>query len=148
MFYSPFPPNGGTDMEVLACFRPGFFFCPRILVLYSCNAFLCLSLRRIATCCTDPQRAAYPRKGSFLNLGSNLCAPTSYYFHVNGSIGIVQKINFEIRPDLGCTTLKSSRKVVLDNPSVCLSVWVSVCLAVAFPASSHRRKVQPIELKL
>ena len=23
-----------------------------------------------------------------------------YYFHVNGSIGIVQKIDFEIRPDL------------------------------------------------
>ena len=61
-----------------------------------------------------------------------------YYFHVNGSIiGIVQKIDFEIRPNLGCTTPKTSRKVVLDNPSVCLSV----CLAVAFPASSHRRKV-------
>jgi len=60
-----------------------------------------------------------------------------FYFHVNGSIGIVQKIDFEIRPDLGCTTLKTSRKVVLDNPSVCLTV----CLAVAFPASSHRRKV-------
>jgi len=60
-----------------------------------------------------------------------------YYFHVNGSIGIVHKIDFEIRPDLGCTTPKTSRKVVLDNPSVCLSV----CLAVAFPASSHRRKV-------
>ena len=54
-----------------------------------------------------------------------------FYFHVNRSIGIVQKIDFEIRPDLGCTTLKTSRKVVLDNPSVCLSV----CLAVAFPAS-------------
>jgi len=70
--------NGGTDMEVLACFRPGFF----------------------------------------------------YYFHVNGSIGIVQKIGFEIRPDLGCTTLKTSRKVVLENPSVCLSVCVSVCPSV------------------
>ena len=45
-----------------------------------------------------------------------------YYFHVNGSIGVVQKIDFEIRPDLGCTTPKTSRKVVLDNPSVCLSV--------------------------
>ena len=72
-----------------------------------------------------------------------------FYFHVNGSIGIVQKIDFEIRPDLGCTTPKTSRKVVLDNPSVCLSVCLcvclsvllSVCLAVAFPASSHRRKV-------
>jgi len=30
-----------------------------------------------------------------------------FYFHVNGSIGIVQKIDFEIRPDLGCTTLKT-----------------------------------------
>ena len=59
------------------------------------------------------------------------------YFHVNGSIGIVQKIDFEIRPDLGCTTPKTSRKVVLDDPSVCLSVR----LAVAFPESSHRRKV-------
>ena len=47
-----------------------------------------------------------------------------YYFHVNGSIGIVQKIDFEIRPDLGCTTLRTSRKVVLDNPSAsCLSVF-------------------------
>ena len=61
----------------------------------------------------------------------------SFYFHVNGSIGIVQKFDFEIRPDLGCTTPKTARKVVLDNPSVCLAV----CLAVAFPASSHRRKV-------
>jgi len=26
---------------------------------------------------------------------------TQFYFHVNGSIGIVQKIDFEIRPDLG-----------------------------------------------
>ena len=43
------------------------------------------------------------------------------YFHVNGNISIVQKIDFDIRPDLGCTTLKTSRKVVLDNPSVCLS---------------------------
>jgi len=34
----------------------------------------------------------------------------------------VQKIQFEIRPGLGCTTFKTSRKVVLDNPSVCLSV--------------------------
>ena len=52
-----------------------------------------------------------------------------YYFHVNGSIGIVQKIDFEIRPDLGCTTPKTARKVVLDNPSVCLCVCLSVCLS-------------------
>ena len=52
-----------------------------------------------------------------------------YYFHVNGSIGIVQKIDFEIRPDLWCTTPKTSRKVVLDNPSVCLSVCLAVCLS-------------------
>jgi len=51
-------------------------------------------------------------------------APT-VYFHVEGRIGIVHKIEFEIRPDFGCTDLKTSRKVVLDNPSV--------CLAVAFP---------------
>ena len=53
-----------------------------------------------------------------------------YYFHVNGSIGIVQKIDFEIRPDLGCTTPKTSRKVVLDDPSVCLSVCLSGRLSV------------------
>ena len=53
-----------------------------------------------------------------------------YYFHVNGSIGIVQKIDFEIRPDLWCTTPKTSRKVVLDNPSVCVSVCLSVCPSV------------------
>ena len=75
-----------------------------------------------------------------------LCSSVkAFYFHVNRSIGIVQKIDFEIRPDLWCTTPKTSRKVVLDNLSVCLSVcpsvWPSVCLAVAFPASSHRRKV-------
>jgi len=62
--------------------------------------------------------------------------PPLFYFHVNRSIGIVQEIDFEIRPDLGCTTLKMSRKVVLDKPSVCLSV----CPAAAFPASSHGRK--------
>ena len=52
-----------------------------------------------------------------------------FYFHVNGCIGIVQKIDFEIRPDLGFTTLKTARKVVLDNPSVCLSVCPSVRLS-------------------
>jgi len=75
-----------------------------------------------------------------------------FYFHVNGSIGIVQKIDSEIRPNLGCATPKTSRKVVLDNLfvclCVCLSVLLSVRLAVAFPASSHRRKASPIELKL
>ena len=53
-----------------------------------------------------------------------------FYFHVNGSIGIVQKIDFEIRPNLGCKTPKTSRKVVLDNPSVCVSVCLSFCLSV------------------
>jgi len=53
----------------------------------------------------------------------------------HGSVGIVQKIDLEIRPDLGCTTFKTSRKVVLDSPSVCLSVH----LAVAFVANSHGR---------
>jgi len=50
--------------------------------------------------------------------------------------GIVQNIEFEIRLDLGCTIFKTSRKVILDNPSVC----VSVCLAVAFVTYSHERK--------
>jgi len=45
--------------------------------------------------------------------------------HVNGSNGIVQKNDFDIRSDLGCTTLETSRKVVLDNPSVCQSVCLS-----------------------
>jgi len=71
-----------------------------------------------------------------------------YYLHVNGSTDIVQKIEFEIRPDLGCTVLKKSRKVVLDKPSVCLSVYLSACLAVSFSASSHGLKGRPIELKL
>jgi len=53
-----------------------------------------------------------------------------YYFHVNGSIGIVQKIDYEITPDLGCTTLKTSKEVGLDNPSVCLPVCLSVCPSV------------------
>jgi len=54
-----------------------------------------------------------------------------YYFHVNESTGIVQKIDFDIRPDLGCTTLKTSRKVNLGNPSVCLSVRPSVLLSLS-----------------
>ena len=53
-----------------------------------------------------------------------------YYFHINGSIGIVKKIEFEIRPDLRCTTFKTSRKVVLDNPSVCVSVSRSLTFAM------------------
>ena len=91
----------------------------------------------------------FPKMLAFITIYKYLAL---YYFHVNGRIGIVQKIDFEIRPNLGCTTSKTSRKVVLNNLSVrlsvCLSVRLSVCLAVAFPASSHRRKVQPIELKL
>jgi len=67
------------------------------------------------------------RKLTFMN---EECFLPSFYFHVNGSIGIVQKIEFEIRPDLGCTTPETSRKVVLDNPSVCLSVCLSVRLSV------------------
>ena len=65
----------------------------------------------------------------------------------HGSVGIVQKIDFEIRPDLGCTNFKTSRKLVLDNSSVCLSVclcvWLSVCAsvrAVALVANSQGRK--------
>jgi len=36
----------------------------------------------------------------FLKLCLLRLKPKSFYFHVNGSIGIVQKIDFEIRPDL------------------------------------------------
>ena len=53
-------------------------------------------------------RTGQPQSGSFNSMS-------------NGSVGIVQKIDFEIRPDLGCTALKTSRKAVLDNLSVCLS---------------------------
>ena len=66
-----------------------------------------------------------------------------FYFHVNGSIGIVQKIDFEIRPDLGCTTPKTARKVVLDNPSVCLSVWPSVLLSL-FPRALTGVRFNPV----
>jgi len=64
-----------------------------------------------------------------------------FYFHVNGSIGIVQKIDYEIRPDLGCTTPKTSRKVVLDNLSVCLSVCPSVCLSVCLSCCRFSREL-------
>ena len=49
---------------------------------------------------------------------------------------ILQKLEFEIKPDLGCTACKTSRKVVLDNPSLCVCVCRHVCLAVAFAANS------------
>jgi len=51
-------------------------------------------------------------------------------------VGIVQEIDLEIRPDSGCTTFKTSRKEVLDNPSV----YLFGRLAVAFVANSHGRK--------
>jgi len=34
----------------------------------------------------------------------------NYYFHINGSVGIVKKIEFDIRPDLGCTVQPSKRR--------------------------------------
>ena len=39
------------------------------------------------------------------------------------------KYRLRDKTGLGCTTLKTSRKVVLDNPSVCLSVCLSVSLS-------------------
>ena len=39
----------------------------------------------------------------------------------HGKVGIMQKLEFEMRPDVGCTTFKTSRIVVLDNPSVSVS---------------------------
>jgi len=53
----------------------------------------------------------------------------------HGSIGIVQKIELEIRPDMGWTTIETSEKVVLDKPSVFLSVCLAVTVPV--PAFSH-----------
>jgi len=88
-------------------------------------------IKDAASCCADPQ----PRGGSIALVSFSARVrdkcENQYYFHVNGSIGIVQKIDFEIRPDLGCTTPKTSRKVVLDNPSVCLSVCPSVSVLLS-----------------
>jgi len=64
------------------------------------------------------------------------------------SVGILKKIEFDIRPGLGCTTFKTSRKVFLDNPSVCVSFCLSVCLTLAFSANSYGRTGKPIEFKL
>ena len=54
---------------------------------------------------------------------------------------IVQNIKFEMRLDFGCSTFETSRKVVLDNPSVSVCLCVSVCLPVgfagAYPTNSH-----------
>jgi len=70
----------------------------------------------------------------------------AFYFHVNGSIGIVQKIEFEIRPDLGCRyNLQNVEKSGFGQP-VC--VCVSGCLAVDFAANFHERKGEPIDSKL
>ena len=84
-----------------------------------------MALRR-----TGPSKSLYTIN-KFRDKFSHFCKKQEiiYYFRVNGSIGIVQKIDFDIRPDLGCTTLKTSRKVVFDKPSVCLSVCPSVCLS-------------------
>jgi len=65
----------------------------------------------------------------------------------HGNIGIVQKIEFEIRPEWGCTTIETPKKSGYGH-SVCVYVCVSVRLAVAFLANSQGRKGQPIELKL
>jgi len=50
-----------------------------------------------------------------------------FYFHVNGSIGIVRKFEFQKRPDLGRRPIKSSRYVVFSK-SLCggRSVGLSV----------------------
>ena len=62
-----------------------------------------------------------------------------YYFHVNGSIGIVQKIDFEIRPDLGCTiSLKGivQRKgpVALPSSGRKRTIWFSRVYASPEPS--------------
>jgi len=55
-------------------------------------------------------------------------------FHV--SDGIVQKIEFEIRPNLGCTVQPSKRREKWFR-TIRLCVRLSICLAVAFLANSH-----------
>jgi len=57
-----------------------------------------------------------------------------FYFHVNGSIGIVQKIDFEIRPDLGCVQPPKRREkwFCTIRLCVCLSCRLSVLLSL-FP---------------
>ena len=50
-----------------------------------------------------------------------------FYFMSMEVLASCKKIDFKMRPDLGCATLKASRKVDLDNPSVCLSVCLSCC---------------------
>ena len=65
--------------------------------------------------------------------GETVLLPCQCYFHVNGSSGIVQKIEFEIRPDLGCTiSLKGivQRKgpVALPSSGRKITFWFSrVC---------------------
>ena len=66
-----------------------------------------------------------------------------FYFHVNGSIGIVQKNRLRDKTGFGMYNPQNVEKSEFGQ-SVCVSVY----LVVAFPASSHRRKVSPIELKL
>ena len=52
----------------------------------------------------------------------------AFYFHVNGSIGIVQKIEFEIRPDLGCMYNLQNVEKSGFRQSVCVFVRVCVCV--------------------
>ena len=66
-------------------------------------------------------------KANGMGRGSIGLLQARFYSHVNGRIGIVQNSEYEIRRDLGCTTLETSRKVVLDNPSV----RVCVCLSLS-----------------
>ena len=103
----------------------------------------CLCLPLPVLCHGPYGKVQYCIRPEFFELRFHLKLPKTgskaFYFHVNGSIGIVQKIDFEIRPDLGCTTLKTSRKVVLDNPSVCLSVWPSVLLSLFLQAPTGVR---------
>jgi len=55
-------------------------------------------------------------------------------------VGIVRKIEFEIRPDLGCTTIKTSRNVTLDNE--CKMVLIMRFLFVIFV---HVRKLSDVK---
>ena len=61
-----------------------------------------------------------------------------FYFHVNGSIGIVQKNRLRDKTGFGDVQPPKRREKWFWTIRlwVCLSVLLSVCLAVAFPASS------------
>ena len=121
-------------MEVLVCFRHGFFLTSQWRKKTIFFRFTGHSGKSKHLCTILPQKNG-PEAGKYFHVPSRsipaILLPCQY-----GSIAIVQKVDFEIRPDLGCTTLKTSRKVVLDNPSVCLSLFPRALTCVRVNRSS------------